>query len=88
MPLRKQEHDAAGGVPRQAHWFSAEGRIRQPFLWFGLFRGLFEGFYDALIVDESHRLMTKTIYDKGENQVKEIIHASKLACFSLMKTSA
>ena len=46
--------------------------------------GCSEGFYDALIVDESHRLMTKTIYDKeGENQVKEIIHASKLAVFFL-----
>ncbi len=48
------------------------------------FVGCPEGFYDALIVDESHRLMTKTIYDKeGENQVKEIIHASKLAVFFL-----
>lgn len=48
------------------------------------FVGCPEGFYDALIVDESHRLMTKTIYDKeGENQAKEIIHASKLAVFFL-----
>jgi uncharacterized protein len=48
------------------------------------FVGCPEGFYDALVVDESHRLMTKTIYDKeGENQVKEIIHASKLAVFFL-----
>ena len=48
------------------------------------FVGCPEGFYDVLIVDESHRLMTKTIYDKaGENQVKEIIHASKLAVFFL-----
>jgi len=30
-----------------------------------------EGHYDALIVAESHRLMTKTIYNKeGENQIK------------------
>lgn len=43
-----------------------------------------EGHYDALIVDESHRLMKKTIYDKeGENQIKEIIYASKLAVFFL-----
>ena len=48
------------------------------------FVGCPEGHYDALIVDESHRLMTKTIYDKeGENQVKEIIHASKLSVFFL-----
>jgi DUF2075 family protein len=48
------------------------------------FVGCREGVYDVLIVDESHRLMTKTIYDKnGENQVKEIIHASKLTVFFL-----
>jgi DUF2075 family protein len=48
------------------------------------FVGCPEGHYDALIVDESHRLMRKTIYDKeGENQIKEIIHASKLAVFFL-----
>lgn len=43
-----------------------------------------EGHYDALIVDESHRLMTKTIYNKeGEDQIKEIIYASKLIVFFL-----
>ncbi|HJN37017.1 MAG: DNA/RNA helicase domain-containing protein [Prochlorococcus sp.] len=48
------------------------------------FVGCKQGYYDALIVDESHRLMAKTIYDKeGENQIKEIIHASKLAIFFL-----
>ena len=48
------------------------------------FVGAPEGHYDALIVDESHRLMTKTIYNKeGENQIKEIIHASKLTVFFL-----
>lgn len=48
------------------------------------FVGVAEGYYDALIVDESHRLMTKTIYNKeGENQIKEIIHASKLIVFFL-----
>ncbi|MFZ0407592.1 MAG: DNA/RNA helicase domain-containing protein [Cyanobium sp.] len=48
------------------------------------FVGAPEGHYDALIVDESHRLMTKTIYNKeGENQIKEIIHASKLIVFFL-----
>jgi DUF2075 family protein len=48
------------------------------------FVGCLQGYYDALIVDESHRLMTKTIYDKnGENQIKEIIHASKLTVFFL-----
>lgn len=39
--------------------------------------------FDALIVDESHRLMEKSGLFKhmGENQIKEIIHASKLSVF-------
>lgn len=46
------------------------------------FVGAPEGRYDALIVDESDRLMTKTNYNKeGEIQIKEIIHASKLIVY-------
>lgn len=38
--------------------------------------------YDALIVDEAHRLNKKTgMFKKGENQIKEIIHSSKFAIF-------
>ena len=39
--------------------------------------------FDALIVDEAHRLNEKSgmFQNLGENQVKEIIHASKLAIF-------
>ena len=42
--------------------------------------------YDVLIVDESHRLKQKSgIYNnKGENQTKEIINASKFSIFLLM----
>ena len=33
--------------------------------------------YDTLVVDEAHRLMTKTIYNKnGENQIKEILNSA------------
>lgn len=37
--------------------------------------------YHTLLCDEAHRLMKKTIYDHGENQVKEIIHASYCSVF-------
>lgn len=39
--------------------------------------------FDALIVDEAHRLNEKSglFQNLGENQVKEIIHASKVAIF-------
>jgi DUF2075 family protein len=41
--------------------------------------------FDALIVDEAHRLNEKSgLYgNQGENQVKELIHASKLSVFFL-----
>ncbi|WKD48910.1 DNA/RNA helicase domain-containing protein [Microbulbifer spongiae] len=44
-------------------------------------------FFDALIVDEAHRLNKKSgMYEnKGENQVKEIINASRLTIFFLDK---
>jgi DUF2075 family protein len=39
-------------------------------------------FFDALIVDEAHRLMEKNRYNKlSENQIKELIRASKLSVF-------
>lgn len=40
--------------------------------------------FDCLIVDEAHRLNAKSgFYKKGENQIKEIIHAAKLSVFFL-----
>ena len=38
--------------------------------------------YDALIVDEAHRVTEKTgFYRKGDNQIKEIINASRFSMF-------
>lgn len=56
-------------------------------------KGLFKGsgsfidvnsnVYDCLLVDESHRLKAKSgmFSNKGENQIKEIIHAAKISVF-------
>lgn len=39
--------------------------------------------YDALLVDEAHRLTAKSgmFQNKGENQIKELIHSSKCSIF-------
>jgi len=38
--------------------------------------------YDCLIIDEAHRLNSKSgIFNQGENQIKEIIRASKFSVF-------
>lgn len=35
----------------------------------------------TILADEAHRLMKKTIYDHGENQIKEIIHSAYCSVF-------
>ena len=44
-----------------------------------------ENSFDCLIVDEAHRLKAKSGFhiNKGENQIKEIIHAAKVSVFFL-----
>ena len=42
--------------------------------------------YDAIIVDEAHRITEKTgFYKKGENQIKEMINAGKFCVFFIDK---
>jgi len=58
------------------------GRIDNLFKGSASFTGVESGFFDALIIDEAHRLIAKNRYNKdSENQVKELIAASKLAVF-------
>ena len=51
----------------------------------GAFTNTPSNYYDALIVDEAHRLNEKSgmFQNLGENQVKEIINAAKFAVFFL-----
>lgn len=59
-----------------------KGRIDNLFKGSASYTGVEEGYFDALIVDEAHRLIEKNRYDKlSENQVKELIHAAKLTVF-------
>jgi len=60
------------------------GEIKELFSGSGSFTGLEQGDYDILIVDEAHRLKLRTQYSKGgDNQIREVIHASKTSVFFL-----
>ncbi len=58
-------------------------RINNLFKGSGLFVESAENEFDVLIVDEAHRLNAKSgmYQNHGENQIKEIIHASKFSIF-------
>ena len=58
-------------------------RIHELFLGSGSFVGARENTYEALFVDEAHRLNEKSgmFHNQGENQIKEIINASHLSVF-------
>ena len=60
------------------------GQIKELFSGSASFTGLPDNDYDVLIVDEAHRLKLRTQYSKGgDNQIREIIHASKTSVFFL-----
>lgn len=61
----------------------SKSRIDNMFSGSGSFHALADNTYDCLLVDEAHRLNEKSgLYqNKGENQVKELIAASKLSVF-------
>jgi uncharacterized protein len=57
--------------------------IRSTFNGSGAYTEATQNQFDALIVDEAHRLNAKSgmFQNLGENQIKEIIHASKFSVF-------
>jgi DUF2075 family protein len=61
----------------------AKSRFNNLFCGSGSFVDVPENSFDVLVVDEAHRLNEKSgLYaNLGENQIKEIIHASKCAIF-------
>lgn len=62
------------------------GWIKNIFKGSGTFIDADENDYDAIIVDEAHRLTEKTgFFKKGDNQIKEIINAGKLSVFFIDK---
>ncbi|WP_407414344.1 DNA/RNA helicase domain-containing protein [Methanobrevibacter sp.] len=62
------------------------GWIKNIFKGSGTFIDSQENDYDAIIVDEAHRLTEKTgFFKKGDNQIKEIINAGKFCVFFIDK---
>lgn len=63
----------------------SQSRYKSLFVGSGSFNATDKNVFDALIVDEAHRLNEKSgLYSNlGENQVKEIIHSSKFSIFFL-----
>ncbi|CAM8628852.1 DEXSc_RecD-like domain containing protein [Candidatus Planktophila dulcis] len=60
------------------------GQIKELFSGSGSYTGLESDEFDILIVDEAHRLKLRTQYSKGgDNQIREIIHASRTSVFFL-----
>ena len=58
------------------------GEIKELFSGSGSFTGIDQDDFDILIVDEAHRLKLRTQYSKGgDNQIREVIHASKTSVF-------
>ncbi|WP_235840252.1 DNA/RNA helicase domain-containing protein [Citrifermentans pelophilum] len=74
-------------APRQVYEAKLTGhfrktRISNMFSGSGSFYSTQQNCFDCLLVDESHRLNEKSgLFSKGENQIKEIISASKLSVF-------
>lgn len=61
----------------------SRSRIDNLFKSSGSFIGVPKNMFDALVVDEAHRLNDKSgmFRNQGENQIKEIINASKVSVF-------
>ncbi|QDH21213.1 DUF2075 domain-containing protein [Saccharibacillus brassicae] len=59
-----------------------KGRARSLFAGSGQFWDSPENFFDVMVVDEAHRLKGKGAYQyKGENQIEDIVKASKVNVF-------
>lgn len=75
-------------APREVYFKKLKGKYTQKYIG-NLFKGSGvyidskENEFDVLIVDEAHRLNEKSgiFKNKGENQIKEIINASKVSIF-------
>jgi len=75
-------------APRQVYESKLVGSFKKShisnlFSGSGSFHSVKPGLFDALIIDEAHRLNEKSgmFKNKGENQVKEIINASNFSVF-------
>lgn len=82
------QYVSKNSAPRYVYAAKLSGRLKKSRI-SNLFKGSGQFYetscneFDALIVDEAHRLNKKSglFQNKGENQIKEIIHSAKFAIF-------
>ena len=82
------QYVSKNSAPRQVYAAKLKGKIKKSsvdnmFKGSGTFTETAKDLYHTLIVDEAHRLNEKSgmFHNKGENQIKEIIHAAKCSVF-------
>jgi DUF2075 family protein len=76
-------------APRDVYKSKLTGSMKKShfdslFVGSGTFTTTLANTFDALILDEAHRLNEKSgLFSKGENQVKEVIHSARFSIFFL-----
>lgn len=82
------QYISKNSAPRDVYRSKLTGTLKQTeisnlFTGSGSFVNVKESSFDALIIDEAHRLNEKSgmFKNKGENQIKEIINSSKFSVF-------
>ena len=82
------QYVSKNSAPRNVYAKKLKGEIRKHsidnlFKGSGIYTEASEGVVDTILVDEAHRLNEKSgmFQNLGENQIKEIIHASRCSVF-------
>ncbi len=82
------QYASKNSAPRQVYSAKLKGKIKKSsvdnmFKGTGVYTTVEDGLIDTILVDEAHRMNEKSgmFKNKGENQVKEVIHASKCSVF-------
>lgn len=84
---KNAQYITRNSAPREVYSKLLKGHFRRNFIdnlfkGSGSFVGLEDNYFDVLIVDEAHRLIKKSRYDKNaEDQTKEIIQSSLVNIF-------
>ncbi len=82
------QYASKNSAPRQVYSAKLKGQMKKSsidnmFKGTGIYSSIEDGLINTILVDEAHRLNEKSgmYHNVGENQVKEIIHASKCSVF-------
>ena len=82
------QYVSKNSAPRNVYAKKLKGEMKKSsidnmFKGSGIYTEINEGVVDTILVDEAHRLNEKSgiFHNKGENQIKEIIHAGRCSVF-------